>query len=78
MRVEDDFKEYVLRFLYNGFFVIFDVLRFRYRIIMIRERGVFVYLFSGIMSRRIIIFFDSGVLFEGLGIFIRFRDGEIF
>lgn len=77
MRVEDDFKEYVLRFLYNGFFVIFDWW-FCYCIILIREWNVFMYLFSGFVNRRIIILLDSGVLFEGLGILIRFRDVEIF
>lgn len=78
MRVEDDFKEYVLRFFYNGFFINFEVRRFRYRIIMTRERSVFFYLFSSIVSRRIITLLDSGVLFEGLGISIRFRDVDIF
>ncbi|XP_037652818.1 E3 ubiquitin-protein ligase Topors [Choloepus didactylus] len=76
VRAEDDFKEYVLRPSYNGSFATPDVRRFRYRTTMTRERNASVYSPST-MNRRTTIPPDSGVLFEGLGISTRPRDGEI-
>ncbi|XP_006863080.1 PREDICTED: E3 ubiquitin-protein ligase Topors isoform X2 [Chrysochloris asiatica] len=73
VRAEDDFKEYVLRPSYN--FATPDVRRFRYRTTMTRDRNT-VYSPSTV-NRRTTTPPDSGVLFEGLGISTRPRDGEI-
>ncbi|XP_006881315.1 PREDICTED: E3 ubiquitin-protein ligase Topors isoform X2 [Elephantulus edwardii] len=75
VRAEDDFKEYVLRPLYN--FTASDVRRFRYRTTMTRDRNTSVYSPSRTMNRRAATPPDSGVLFEGLGLSSRTRDGEI-
>ncbi|KAM6170627.1 E3 ubiquitin-protein ligase Topors [Rhynchocyon petersi] len=75
VRAEDDFKEYVLRPSYN--FTTPDVRRFRYRTTMTRDRNTTVYSPSSTMTRRTATPPDSGVLFEGLGISTRTRDGEI-
>uniref|UniRef100_G3TTP4 E3 ubiquitin-protein ligase Topors n=1 Tax=Loxodonta africana TaxID=9785 RepID=G3TTP4_LOXAF len=75
VRAEDDFKEYVLRPSYN--FATPDVRRFRYRTTLTRDRNTSVYSPSGTMNRRTTTPPDSGVLFEGLGISTRPRDGEI-
>ncbi|KAM7093372.1 E3 ubiquitin-protein ligase Topors isoform 2-T2 [Molossus nigricans] len=77
VRAEDDFKEYVLRPSYNGSFTTSDVRRFRYRTTMTRERSASVYSPSRNVNRRTTTPPDSGVLFEGLGISTRPRDGEI-
>ncbi|KAB1252176.1 E3 ubiquitin-protein ligase Topors [Camelus dromedarius] len=77
VRAEDDFKEYVLRPSYNGSFATPDVRRFRYRTTMTRERSASVYSPSSAMNRRTTTPPDSGVLFEGLSISGRPRDGEI-
>ncbi|KAM9206966.1 E3 ubiquitin-protein ligase Topors [Dugong dugon] len=75
VRAEDDFKEYVLRPSYN--FATPDVRRFRYRTTVTRDRNTSVYSPSGTVNRRTTTPPDSGVLFEGLGISARPRDGEI-
>ena len=77
VRAEDDFKEYVLRPSYNGSFATPDVRRFRYRTTMTRERSASVYSPSSTVNRRTTTPPDSGVLFEGLSISARPRDGEI-
>lgn len=77
VRAEDDFKEYVLRPSYNGSFATPDGRRFRYRTTMTRERNASVYSPSSTINRRTTTPPDSGVLFEGLGISSRPRDGEI-
>ncbi|XP_040488257.1 E3 ubiquitin-protein ligase Topors [Ursus maritimus] len=77
VRAEDDFKEYVLRPSYNGSFATPDVPRFRYRTTMTRDRSASVYSPNNTMSRRTTTPPDSGVLFEGLGISTRPRNGEI-
>uniref|UniRef100_A0A8C3XCE8 E3 ubiquitin-protein ligase Topors n=1 Tax=Catagonus wagneri TaxID=51154 RepID=A0A8C3XCE8_9CETA len=77
VRAEDDFKEYVLRPSYNGSFATPDVRRFRYRTTMTRERSASVYSPNRPMNRRTTTPPDSGVLFEGLGLSARPRDGEI-
>ncbi|XP_072815365.1 E3 ubiquitin-protein ligase Topors isoform X1 [Vicugna pacos] len=77
VRAEDDFKEYVLRPSYNGSFATPDVRRFRYRTTMTRERSASVYSPSSTVNRRTTTPPDSGVLFEGLSISGRPRDGEI-
>lgn len=76
VRAEDDFKEYVLRPSCNGSFATPDGRRFRYRTTMTRERSAPFYSPSRTM-RRTTTPPDSGVLFEGLGISTRSRDGEI-
>uniref|UniRef100_A0A4X1UMK7 E3 ubiquitin-protein ligase Topors n=1 Tax=Sus scrofa TaxID=9823 RepID=A0A4X1UMK7_PIG len=77
VRAEDDFKEYVLRPSHNGSFATPDVRRFRYRTTMTRERSASVYSPSRPLNRRTTTPPDSGVLFEGLGLSARPRDGEI-
>ncbi|XP_047610948.1 E3 ubiquitin-protein ligase Topors isoform X2 [Phacochoerus africanus] len=77
VRAEDDFKEYVLRPSHNGSFATPDVRRFRYRTTMTRERSASVYSPSRPLNRRTTTPPDSGVLFEGLGLSARSRDGEI-
>ncbi|XP_005859621.1 PREDICTED: E3 ubiquitin-protein ligase Topors [Myotis brandtii] len=78
VRAEDDFKEYVLRpSSCNGSFATPDGRRFRYRTTMTRERSASFYSPSRTMNRRTTTPPDSGVLFEGLGISTRPRDGEI-
>ncbi|XP_055455089.1 E3 ubiquitin-protein ligase Topors [Psammomys obesus] len=84
VRAEDDFKEYVLRPSYNGSFTAPEVRRFRYRTTMTRERErerererSALYSPSSTVNRRTTTPPDSGVLFEGLGISGRSRDGYI-
>ncbi|KAM5331455.1 E3 ubiquitin-protein ligase Topors [Glossophaga mutica] len=81
VRAENDFEEYFLRPSYNervlrGSFATPDVQRFRYRTTMTRERSA-LYSPSSTMNRRTTTPPDSGVLFEGLSISTRPRDGEI-
>ncbi|XP_029776434.1 E3 ubiquitin-protein ligase Topors [Suricata suricatta] len=76
VRAEDDFKEYVLRPSYNGSFATPDAPRFRYRTTM-TNRSASVYSPSSTVNRRTTTPPDSGVLFEGLGISARPRNGEI-
>uniref|UniRef100_A0ABI7X867 RING-type E3 ubiquitin transferase n=1 Tax=Felis catus TaxID=9685 RepID=A0ABI7X867_FELCA len=75
-KAEDDFKEYVLRPSYNGSFATPDAPRFRYRTTM-TNRSTSVYSPSSTVNRRTTTPPDSGVLFEGLGISARPRNGEI-
>lgn len=77
MRAEDDFKEYVLRPSYNGSFATLMSDDSAYRTTMTRELSVSVYSPSSTVNRRTTTPPDSGVLFEGLSISARPRDGEI-
>ncbi|XP_037348932.1 E3 ubiquitin-protein ligase Topors isoform X3 [Talpa occidentalis] len=69
VRAEDDFKEYVLR----PSFVTPNLRSFHYRTTMTRERSAS----SSTANRATATPPDSRVLFEGLGISTRPRDGEV-